>query len=250
MTAPYKAHTPEELATQFGHVREWVFDLDNTLYPRHCDLFAQIDWKMTDYVASLLDKPKDEARKVQKDMYRKHGTTLRGLMEEYHVDPHDFLEKVHDIDYSPVEPNPALGTLIAALPGRKHIFTNGDVPHAKRTTDRLGITDHFDGVFDIVASDLMPKPAAKPYHKFLSEHAVDPTKAAMFEDMPRNLDVPKTLSMRTVLVVPARGSEHSAEDWEYKVENDLAIDFATDDLDTFLADILQAFEIQPGKGAA
>lgn len=243
MTWPHKAHTSDELARKFEGVTEWVFDLDNTLYPRHCDLFAQIDWKMTDYVAALLEVPKEEARKIQKDMYRKYGTTLRGLMEKHQIDPHDFLDKVHDIDYSPVEPNPVLGTLIAALPGRKFIFTNGDVPHAKRTTDRLGITQHFDEVFDIVASDLIPKPAAEPYNKFLAKHAVNPERAAMFEDMPRNLDVPKSLNMCTVLVVPAQGSEHSAEKWEHAIDNDASIDFATDDIDVFLADILQALEI-------
>lgn len=229
-----------QLKASFESVTEWVFDLDNTLYPRHCDLFAQIDWKMTDYVAELLDMPKPEARVLQKELYRSHGTTLRGLMERYHIDPHDFLDKVHDIDYSPVEPNPALGDLIAALPGRKHIFTNGDVPHARRTTDRLGITDHFHEVFDIVASDLVPKPAEGPYVKFLDSHAVDPLKAAMFEDMPRNLDVPKKFGMRTVLVLPARGSEHSAEAWEHEVSQDAMIDFSTDHLDDFLADLLEA----------
>lgn len=231
-----------ELADAFGHITEWVFDLDNTLYPRHCDLFSQIDWKMTDYVAELLDMPKDTARKLQKDMYREYGTTLHGLMERFHIDPHDFLEKVHDIDYSPIEPNPALGELIAALPGRKHIFTNGDVPHARRTTDRLGITDHFDKVFDIVASDLVPKPAEAPYTKFLADHGVAPSNAAMFEDMPRNLDVPRKFGMRTVLIVPTQGSDHNAEGWEHKIVNDDAIDFATDHLDGFLADVLEAIQ--------
>ena len=235
-------YSSAQLAASFGDVREWVFDLDNTLYPRHCDLFAQIDWKMTDYVANLLSLDKDAARKLQKDLYRKHGTTLRGLMEEYDVDPHDFLDAVHDIDYTPVNPNPGLGDLIAALPGRKHIFTNGDVPHARRTTDRLGITQHFDMVFDIVASAMVPKPAEAPYRKFMVDHAVDPMQAAMFEDMPRNLDVPKSLGMRTVLVVPAQGSHHSAEGWEHKVADETKIDFASDDLDLFLADVLAALD--------
>ena len=230
------------LRTKFEGVTEWVFDLDNTLYPRHCDLFAQIDWKMTDYVADLLSLEKDEARKLQKDLYRSHGTTLRGLMERYHIDPHDFLDKVHDIDYSPVDPNPALGEIIAALPGRKHIFTNGDVPHARRTTDRLGITEHFDKVFDIVASELEPKPAEGPYVKFLDNHQVDPAAAAMFEDMPRNLDVPKKFGMRTVLITPANGSQHNAEAWEHEVTEHSSIDFSTDHLDGFLADVLEALE--------
>lgn len=230
------------LMDSFSEVADWVFDLDNTLYPRHCDLFAQIDWKMTDYVANLLSMPKDEARILQKDLYREFGTTLHGLMERYHIDPHHFLDHVHDIDYSPVLPNPGLGDLISALPGRKHIFTNGDVPHAKRTTDRLGITEYFDGVFDIVASDLVPKPAEAPYQKFLIDHNVDPSKAAMFEDMPRNLDVPKQMGMRTILVVPSQGSEHSAEAWEHLVEDEGSIDHRTDHLDGFLADVLVALD--------
>jgi len=233
-------YTTDQLASRFSGVTEWVFDLDNTLYPRHCDLFAQIDWKMTDYVADLLSMDKVDARKLQKDLYREHGTTLRGLMVRYDIDPHHFLDAVHDIDYTPVDPNPALGELIASLPGRKHIFTNGDVPHAQRTTDRLGISQHFDSVFDIVASDLVPKPAQEPYDKFFAKHDVSPKAAAMFEDMPRNLDVPKNTGMRTVLIVPAQGSEHSAEDWEHEVQNDTAIDFATDNLDEFLTDVLSA----------
>ncbi|MEL6947558.1 MAG: pyrimidine 5'-nucleotidase [Pseudomonadota bacterium] len=232
--------TADELNATFSDVTDWIFDLDNTLYPRHCDLFAQIDWKMTDYVSDLLSMEKDEARKIQKELYREFGTTLRGLMVRYHVNPHDFLEKVHDIDYSPVDPNPGLGDLIAALPGRKHIFTNGDVPHARRTTDRLGITDRFDTVFDIVASDLIPKPAEAPYAKFVDAHDINAAKAAMFEDMPRNLDVPKQYGMRTVLVLPARASDIQAEDWEHKITSDAAIDFATDHLDDFLADVLDA----------
>ena len=242
--ANHHPHTPYdagELVTGLDHVTDWIFDLDNTLYPRGSDLFAQIDWKMTDYVADLTGRPKDEARALQKELYRSHGTTLRGLMDRFGIDPHDFLEKVHDIDYSPVEPNPALRELIAALPGRRHIFTNGDVPHARRTTDRLGITDLFDGgVFDIVASGLEPKPARGPYERFLEVHAVDPAKAAFFEDMPRNLIVPKEMGMATVLVLPDDAGRGLAEDWEHKVSAAEAIDFATDHLDTFLADALDA----------
>ena len=228
-----------DLHEKFSGVTEWVFDLDNTLYPRHSGLFAQIDWKMTDYVSELLDMPKDEARKLQKEMYREYGTTLRGLMERHQIDPHDFLDKVHDIDYSPVIPNPELGELIASLPGRKHSFTNGDVPHARRTTARLGITEHLHSGFDIVASNLVPKPAGAPYKRFLEPHDVAPGRAAMFEDMPRNLDVPKQMGMRTILIVPAQGSEFSAESWEHEIINDAAIDFATDHLDGFLENILK-----------
>lgn len=219
--------------SDFAHVREWVFDLDNTLYPHHSNLFAQIDVKMTAYVSELLQLPSDEARKVQKDFYKRYGTTLQGLMANYEVDPDDFLEKVHDIDYSWVAPDPALGDAIKALPGRKFIFTNGDRRHAERTARQLGVLDHFDDIFDVVAADLVPKPAAETYDKFRALHRVDCEHAAMFEDLARNLVTPKVLGMKTVLVVPHNFEPAFTEIWEQDAEHD-QVDFVTDDLAGFL----------------
>ncbi|OLS09981.1 HAD family hydrolase, partial [Brucella abortus] len=151
----------------FAHVTDWVFDLDNTLYPHAANLFAQIDVKMTSYVEALLKLPRDEARKVQKQFYLEYGTTLKGLMECHQIDPDDFLQKVHDIDYTWLKPDPALGQAIKALPGRRFIFTNGDRGHAERAARRLGILDNFDDIFDIVAAGLTPKPERATYDRFL-----------------------------------------------------------------------------------
>ncbi len=218
----------------FRPISNWVFDLDNTLYPRHTDLFSQIDQKMTSFVSDLLSLPHDEARKIQKAYYRDHGTTLNGLIKKHGVDPNEFLEKVHDIDYSWIDPDPALGEAIRALPGRKFIFTNGSVSHAERTATALGILDHFDEIFDIIAADYTPKPAAETYDRFLERHGIDSSGAAMFEDLPRNLAVPKTLGMRTVLVVPHNFDEAMGEDWERIGSDGDYIDYVTDDLSAFL----------------
>ena len=115
------AHSPirqtaDARPQDFAHVTEWVFDLDNTLYPRHTNLFSQIDQRMTAFVSDFLTLPKDEARVVQKDFYRRYGTTLRGLMQEHDVDPDAFLQYVHDIDYSWLAPDTALGDEIPAMP--------------------------------------------------------------------------------------------------------------------------------------
>ena len=222
----------------FADIREWVFDLDNTLYPRHTDLFSQIDVRMTEYVRELLQLPREEARALQKSYYREHGTTLAGLMANHGVDANDFLEKVHDIDYSWVDPDPALGERIRALPGRKFIFTNGDTGHAERTARALGVLDHFDDIFDIVAADLVPKPAAETYDKFVGLHRIDTARAAMFEDLPRNLSVPKALGMRTVLIVPNNLEGAAFADWEDEGRDDPAIDHVTDALAAFLGAIL------------
>lgn len=217
----------------FAHVRDWVFDLDNTLYPHHSNLFEQIDLKMTSYVADLLQVPREDARKVQKDFYKRYGTTLTGLMKNHGVDPDDFLEKVHDIDYSWIDPDPRLGDAIKALPGRKFIFTNGDRGHAERAARQLGILEHFDDIFDVVAADLVPKPAAETYDKFRALHRVDCERAAMFEDLARNLTVPKSLGMTTVLVVPRNFEPTFSEIWEQDGGRD-HVDFVTDHLADFL----------------
>ncbi|MEM8839814.1 MAG: pyrimidine 5'-nucleotidase [Pseudomonadota bacterium] len=218
----------------FADVDTWVFDLDNTLYPRKCDLFAQMDRRMTAYVQKTLDLPFDDARKVQKAYYRDYGTTLRGLMMVNHIDPLDYLEFVHDIDYSPVEPAPQLRAAIEKLPGRKLIFTNGDEPHARRTTDRLGISDLFHDVFDIVAADLLPKPDRATYERFIDRTGTKPEKAAMFEDIARNLLVPHAMQMRTVLVSDVPEGEALRLEFERAHEDDDHIHHRTDDLTSFL----------------
>ena len=219
----------------FDHVDTWVFDLDNTLYPRRSNLFSQIDVKMTSYVAQLLGLPRDEAPKVQKQYYLEHGTTLKGLMLEHRVDYRDFLDKVHDIDYSWLDPDPALDKAIEALPGRKYIFTNGDRGHAERAAGQLGILDRFDDIFDIVAAELTPKPARATYDRFLAAHRVDGSKAAMFEDLARNLVEAKAVGMSTVLILPGEFAGAFVEAWESGGEDCGHVDHTTDDLTGFLA---------------
>ncbi len=182
----------------------------------------------------LLDLEHDAARALQKKYYREHGTTLQGLMLHHGIDPNDFLEKVHDIDYSWVKPDPELGNAIRALPGRKFIFTNGDTPHAERTAAALGILDHFDEIFDIVAADLKPKPAPETYDRFLARHGVHSDRAAMFEDLPRNLVAPHQLGMRTVLIVPRNIDVVLDEVWEHEGKDGAHIHHITDDLTAFL----------------
>lgn len=185
----------------------WIFDLDNTLYPAACDLFAQIDVRINAYVARRLGLPSDQARRLQKEYFRQYGTTLRGLMLHHDVDAADFLDYVHDIDVTPVPPTPALDAALAALPGRKLIHTNGSVKHAANVLRRLGVVeDRFDGVFDIVAADYVPKPDPIPYATLLRRYGVDPARTVMVEDIARNLAPAAALGMTTVLV-------DGGEDW-------------------------------------
>ena len=218
----------------FSHVDTWVFDLDNTLYPYHLNLWQQIDGRIRQYVEEFLKVPPGEAFRIQKDYYRRYGTTMRGLMTEHGAKSADFLDFVHKIDHSPLVPDPALGAALAKLPGRKLILTNGTRKHADAVTQRLGVHGHFDDVFDIVAAELEPKPSARTYHRFLERHAVEPAKAAMFEDLARNLEVPAALGMATVLVVPKAGHEARREAWELAGRDAAHVHHVTDDLTGFL----------------
>ena len=178
----------------------FVFDLDNTLYPAACNLFAQIDANMTTFVQAALELPYEEARRVQKALYVSHGTTLAGLMAEHEVCPHAFMDAAHDIDVSGLVPCDRLRGAIQALPGRAYVFTNGSVRHAENVTRQLGLHDLFAGTFDVEMAGWTPKPHEATYHAFLDHFGIDPTRAVMFEDMAENLRVPHALGMTTVLV--------------------------------------------------
>jgi putative hydrolase of the HAD superfamily len=224
----------------FRHVEAWTFDLDNTLYPHHLNLWQQVDERIRDYIANFLNVPRDEAFRVQKDYYKRYGTSMRGLMTEHGMQPDDFLDFVHEIDHSPLEPNPALGTALETLPGRKLILTNGTRKHADAVMQRLAVHTHFEDVFDIIAAGLEPKPSPQTYDRFLSRHGIDPTKSAMFEDLARNLSVPHALGMTTVLVVPEGTREVFREDWELEGRDADHVDHVTDDLVGFLGTIAKA----------
>lgn len=218
----------------FGHVETWVFDLDNTLYPHHLNLWQQVDDRIRSFVADLLKVSKDDAFRLQKDYYKRYGTTMRGLMAEHGMRPDDYLEYVHQIDHSPLEPNPTLGAALEKLPGRKLILTNGTRKHAEAVMRRLEIHHHFEDVFDIAAADLDPKPLPQVYERFLRRHDVDARKAAMFEDLARNLTVPHELGMVTVLVVPEGTREVLREGWELEGRDAPYVDHVTENLTGFL----------------
>ena len=190
-----------ERALGFAHVEAWVFDLDNTLYPADCNLFAQIDRRMGEFIQNSLGIPLEEAQTLRETYYYEHGTTLAGLVRLHDVSPDAFLDYVHDIDLSAVLPSPELAAALEALPGRKFIFTNGSRKHAEAVAARLGVTNQFEDICDIHALEYIhPKPKREAYERFSHAHGVVPRQAAMFDDLPHNLETAHLLGMTTVLV--------------------------------------------------
>ncbi|TCT05612.1 pyrimidine 5'-nucleotidase [Aquabacter spiritensis] len=221
----------------FAEVETWVFDLDNTLYPAQHDLWTQLDARMRDYVARLLGITPDEAFLVQKDYYRRYGTSLRGLMIEHGVDPAPFLEHVHQLDLSGLDASPRLAAAIELLPGTKLVYTNGSERHATNVLEKLGLGGHFAAIHDIVAAEFHPKPTEEAYQRFLRAHGVAPARAAMFEDLARNLEVPHRLGMATVLVIPPGERIAADQSWEFEGREAAYVDHVTHDLAGFLEGI-------------
>ena len=178
----------------------WIFDLDNTLYPASTGLMAEVSSRMTRFVGELLEVEPDIALVEQKRMFREHGTTLRGLMNDHAVDPHAFMDYVHAVDYGLVDESPRLASVLTALPGRKIVYTNASVAHAETVLDRLGVADSFSGIFDVAAADYVPKPNPQPYDVLASRHGVDPAHAVMVEDIAHNLEPAAAMGMTTLWV--------------------------------------------------
>ena len=209
-------------------IETWIFDLDNTLYHVSANLFDQIDRRMCLYVADFLNISAAEAYKVQKSFFREHGTTLRGMMNCHDMDPGPYLDYVHEIDFSPIEIDEIMIKALAALPGRKIVFTNAATKYAGRVLERLGIAHHMEDVFDIVDAGYIPKPDPAVYEKFVEKYDIDPAGAVMVEDIARNLVPAAELGMKTVWVQMGRahGEAENADP-----------DFTTDNLSQWLADV-------------
>jgi putative hydrolase of the HAD superfamily len=208
--------------SRFAHVRDWIFDLDNCLYPASTGLFALIDERMGAYIQQLLDCDPIEARRVQKAHFHEHGTTLAGLMKEHGVDPRHFLDDVHDIALDRVQCDQRLGWLLSRLPGRRFVFTNGDAPYARRVLARIGIESHFDDLHDIHASGYRPKPDPYGYRLLCDRFRIDVAHALLADDMAQNLAPAKALGMATVWV--DNGSERGNHGYDESIVDERITD--------------------------
>jgi putative hydrolase of the HAD superfamily len=200
---------------RFAHIQDWVFDLDNCLYPASTGLFDLIDERMGAYIQRLLGCDPAEAKRVQKAHFHAHGTTLAGLIKEHGVDPHDFLKDVHDIALDRVQCDARLGRLLQRLPGRRFVFTNGDEPYARRVLEKIGVDGHFDDLHDIHASSYRPKPDPHGYALLCERFGIDPARALLADDMVQNLGPAKALGMTTIWV--DNGSERGDHGYDEAV---------------------------------
>ena len=229
-----RTETGRQAPPDFRHVKSWIFDLDNTLYCADSGIFSQIEGRMTDYVMAFLKLPREEAYTRQKELYRRYGTTLNGLMREHGASPEDYLHFVHDIDLSSLAPDAGLAAEIEKLPGRRFVFTNGCRDHAGRILARLGMTSLFDEIWDIRTMGFLPKPEPEAYRCVVAASGIACEQSAMFDDLPRNLSPARALGMTTIwLKTDTPWGKHTAL-------TDIApgdIDHQTENLSLFLKSI-------------
>ncbi len=207
-------------------IKTWIFDLDNTIYPAASRLFDQVRHRMTDYIQHHFALERDEARAMQRDLFLRYRTTMKGLMVEHGTDPHHFMDFVHDIDLSTLGYDSELDEGIGALSGRKVIFTNGSAAHAANILDAYGIRHHFDFTYDIFSADFLPKPEPQTYADFMQKADIDPNTAIMVEDMAINLKPAYDMGVKTLWLdhpdedVPSEGHMDDLSHIHY-IANDL-----------------------------
>ena len=181
----------------------WIFDLDNTIYDFNLGLFKRVSSRMTEYIKEFFDLNEVDALTLQRDMYKKYGLTLRGLMIEKKIDPEPFLEFVHDVDFSELNEDITLKTLLGKIKGKKSIYTNATFKHAKNILKSMGIFQEFEIIFDIKDANYIPKPDPNSYHimkKKLNLNDNNISKSIFFEDTAKNLKPARELGMSTVWI--------------------------------------------------
>ena len=223
-----------------SQIDNWIFDLDNTLYPVSSGIHKLMDARIRGFVARLLQLPDEEAHKVQKDYFRSYGTTLSGLMVEHGTDPYEYLADVHDFPLDSIDAAPRLAQRLHALPGRKLIFTNADAPYTKRVLNRLGLNGIFEDIIDIHMTGYQPKPAQYAYDILMAQTGVDPVRSIFFEDMARNLLPAKNMGMQTVWI----DSGWHESRWGHDDNSFAHIDHRTECLAGWLDRAIETLELQ------
>ena len=213
-------------------IQNWIFDLDNTLYSAESGIFQQVHVLMGEYVSKKLKLDINKAKEIQKKYFIKHGTTLRGLMDNHNVDPDDFLKEVHKLDYSIVGPNIKLNRELAKLNGKKIIYTNANLEHANNILSRLNLKNMFDEIFDIKMANYIPKPEIQPYKEIIDKYTLEPSQTAMFDDIAKNLVPAKKLGFTSIWI--NIGEENISDNIESSKNY---LDFKTNDLTLFLDEV-------------
>ena len=186
---------------EFKTIKNFIFDCDGVLYTDLEKVFGQVSKRMTEYISKKLNVDLKKAKALQTNYFHEYNTSLNGLMVHHKIDPYEFLEYVHDINLNFLEKDLVLREELLKLNAKKIVFTNGSNDHVINITKHLGIDDLFDGSFDIVDCNFIPKPAIEPYEKLAKKFNINPKETVFIDDIAKNLEPAKKLGMKTVWLI-------------------------------------------------
>ena len=178
-----------------------IFDLDNTLYPRHSGLLQEVGHRIQTWLCNHLALSWEEAEAKRREYYDRYGTTLGGLIARHDVDVHDYLRFVHDIPVEAyLDPDPALVRMLDTIPLRKAIYTNAPSEYGRRVLEVLGVNGRFEQLIGIEEVGLRNKPYRDAFERALALLGVQGPDCIIVEDSVRNLRPAKELGLTTILV--------------------------------------------------
>ena len=216
----------------FKNIKNFIFDLDGTLYGQDMleKVFGQVSKRMSEFISQKLNVNLEKAKELQKNYFHKYNTSLNGLMIHHDINPQEFLKFVHEINLDFLKKDIVLREELLKLEAKKYIYTNGSFEHIDQIIKSLGIEDLFDGTFDIVEANYVPKPSLKSYKNMVKKFNIDPKESVFIEDIAINLEPAKKLGMKTVWI-------ENEEYWGKKNSNKDFIDLKIKKLSSFLKEI-------------
>ena len=215
---------------EFKNIKNIIFDCDGVLYKDLDAVFGQVSKRMSEYISRKLNVDLKKAKELQRNYFHQYNTSLNGLMIHHKIDPHEFLEYVHDIDLDFLKKDTLLREELLKLDVKKFVYTNGSRDHVNNITKHLGIDDLFDGVFDIVDGQFIPKPQIEPFKVLIKKFDINPEETVFIEDIAKNLSVKKELNLKTVWLI-------NNEYWGKQDSDKNYIDVRIENLTSFLKEI-------------
>lgn len=176
------------------------FDLDDTLYPPHSGIWEAIGERMNSYMMDVLGFDQDNVARIRDEFWMKFGTTFRGLRTTYNIEPHSFLDYVHDIPLpNYIRRDEILAALLGHIPSRKIIFTNASYRHAENVLSVLGIREYFDQVIDVMQIEPYCKPLPEAFLQAIQLAKITNTEdCVVIDDQVRNLRTAHDLGFFTI----------------------------------------------------
>lgn len=179
-----------------------LIDLDDTVYPATSQVWQLVMQRMYIYMRDFLDIPEDEVPAMRDRLFKRYGTTLRGLQIERGIDAKTYLDYVHDVDLTAIlSPDPELRAALEGIELPKIIFTNACLSHAHNVLGLMDLESCFDGIIDVVAVQPYCKPELEAFQIALKlAGSPDPGTVMMVDDRLENLAAAADLGMHPVLV--------------------------------------------------